>query len=202
MTRRTIWRMLNCSLWPATHHATHILYMYIFHPKVSKFLQSNGRCSLPQSPVLLTMAWNGVIHQLLNLHQFIRGRSRWSYSPSSCVWHQVLQHAVWVEGAWKLPICSGQGSVSGHMWRAYRWSHDSPFNPWWVETTCWWILQAVKFPPLCGSYWWQACGHQKASSVWLAILQLQVLFCIILLAIIDSDYNFFSGAMLVESMIQ
>ena len=34
-----------------------------------------------------------------------------SYSSSSCSWHRVLWHAVWVKGAWKHSVCCGQGSV-------------------------------------------------------------------------------------------
>ena len=74
---------------------------------------------------------------------------------------------------WRVPentVVYGQGGVSGYMWRVCRWSDDTPLRPRWMETTWWWILQALEFSPLCCCYWWQACGNQIVSSAWLVIL--------------------------------
>ena len=104
------------------------------------------------------LRWNPCKGQRKNLEtvHLVQGapgrRSRaGSYSSSSCSWLHIPWNAVWVEGAWKRSVFCGQGGVSGHMWRVCRWSDDIPLKPRWTVTT-WWILQALKFPPLCCCY--------------------------------------------------
>ena len=76
------------------------------------------------------------------------------YSDMQCGWRVPKNTLLW----------------SGRCVRPYVTSMQMRLWPRWMETTCWWILQALKFPQLCCCYWWQACGNQKASSVWLVIL--------------------------------
>ena len=81
------------------------------------------------------------------------------------IWHHVLWHAVWVEGAWQHSVYRVR-EVCQTICDEYA---DEVMTKMDVDNL---LMDStgVEISPLCCCYWWQACGNHIASSVWLIML--------------------------------